>query len=168
MFKKTKKKNTYRGVGGGIPCCDLKASVTAAERNRLTAVDFIRGGVVAAVVVAVADEGGADAAAVVAGEFRVRVAGGEGAAPLVAVVAAVVRVVAGVAERDAAAVVAGELTARAGVEGCARTHGDTLLQTGLEMVTSDIDFIWNIVFFIFVGFLFFFYVQQIDIRHGMD
>lgn len=85
----------------------------------LTAVDFIRGGVVPAVVVAVTDEGVADAASVLARELGGGVTGGEGAASLVAVVAAVVGVVADVVERYAAAVVTGEVDRRARVEGLA-------------------------------------------------
>lgn len=75
----------------------------------LTAVDFIRCNVVSTVVASVADVGRVDAASVGAGEVYCRVAGGEGAAPLVAVVTAVVGVVTDVAHRDAATVVAGEV-----------------------------------------------------------
>lgn len=75
----------------------------------LTAVDFIRGGVVPAVVVAVTDEGVADAASVLARELGGGVTRGEGAASLVAVVTAVVGVVADVVEWYAAAVVTGEV-----------------------------------------------------------
>lgn len=83
----------------------------------LTAVDFVRGGVVSAVVVAVTEEGCADAASVGAGELGSGVTCGEGAASLIAVVAAVVCVVAGVAERHTAPVVTGEVHGGAGVEG---------------------------------------------------
>lgn len=117
----------------------------------LTAVDFIRGGVVPAVVVAVADEGVADAASVLARELGGGVTRGEGAALLVAVVAAVVGVVADVAERDAAAVVTGEVDRCARVEGLAggttqcihqkkerkkskRTTGHTLTAHSLQLV----------------------------------
>lgn len=85
----------------------------------LTAVDFIRGGVVPAVVVAVTDEGVADAASVLARELGGGVTRGEGAASLVAVVTAVVGVVTDVVERYAAAVVTGEVDRRARVEGLA-------------------------------------------------
>lgn len=87
--------------------------------SSLTAVDLVGGAVVPAVVDAIAHKVDVDAAAVGAGELSVGVAGGEGAALLVAVVAAVVGVVAGVAERQAAAVVAGEVQRRARVEGLA-------------------------------------------------
>lgn len=92
--------------------------------HQLTAVDLVGRGVVPAVVAAVADEGGADAAPVGAGELRGGVAGGEGTATLVAVVAAVVGVVAGVGHRHAAPVVAGEVRGGAGVEGCGGGGGE--------------------------------------------
>lgn len=75
----------------------------------LTAVDFVRSGIVPAVVVAITDEGSTDAAAVGAAELGGGVTGGEGAAALIAVVAAVVCVVTGVAEWHAAPVVTGEV-----------------------------------------------------------
>lgn len=104
----------------------------------LTAIDFIRGGVVPAVVVAVTDEGVANAASVLARELGGGVTGGEGAASLVAVVAAVVGVVADVAERYAAAVVTGEVDRCARVEGLAggATQGIHLffVKTGVLLI----------------------------------
>lgn len=83
----------------------------------LTAVDFVRRGVVSAVIATVAHKVRIDAAAVGAGELGGRVTRGEGAAPLVTVVPTVVHVVAGVAQWDAAPVVTGEVRGQAGVEG---------------------------------------------------
>lgn len=63
----------------------------------LTAVNFIRSGVVSAVVVAITDKGCTDATSIATGELSSWVTCGKGAALLVTVVTTVVCIVAGVA-----------------------------------------------------------------------
>ena len=82
----------------------------------LTTVDLVRGGVVTAIAVTVADERGADAAAVGTGELIYGVAGGERAPALITVVPAVVCVVTLVGVGHAAPIITGEAHRGAGVE----------------------------------------------------
>lgn len=89
-------------------CCQTSFQSTLGSLS-LTAVDFIRGGVVSAVVVAVTDKSCTDASSVAAGELSSRVTRGKRAALLVTVVSTVVRVVTGVAEWHTAPVVTSEV-----------------------------------------------------------
>lgn len=75
----------------------------------LTAVNFIRSGVVSAVIVAITDKGCTDATSIAAGEFSSWVTRGKGAALLITVVTTVICVVTGVAERHTAPVVTGKV-----------------------------------------------------------
>lgn len=103
----------------------VNESIPWLGRSLLTAVDFIRGGVVSAVTVAITDKGCTDTASVGAGELSRGVTGGEGAAPFITVVTAVICVVTGVADWHAAPVVTGEVHSWAGVEGCVRRMTDS-------------------------------------------
>ncbi len=86
--------------------------------NALTTALLIRGPIVVAIVYSVADVFLCDAAAVIAGELSVGVAGAEQAARLVAVIPAVIIVIAAVVIWHTTAISTGEHSGLAGVKRC--------------------------------------------------
>lgn len=86
--------------------------------DKLTAVLFIRGAVVVAVVDAIAHVVLCNTAPVVAGELRVRVTRPEETALLIAVISAVVVVVTAIVVGHTSPIATGEHSGFAGVEGC--------------------------------------------------
>lgn len=97
------------------------------SRSSLTAIDFIRSGIVSTVIVAITDKSCTDAAPVSTAELSSRVTCGEGAALLITVVTTVICIVAQVSEWHAAAIVTGEIHGRTGVEGLAEGTTGCLL-----------------------------------------